>query len=69
MGNALNFMHTSGINADVTIALHRHPVGELEVAKGDTVLVPHAAGAVDVTGDVTAIRCRPPAPDAEEGAW
>jgi mannose-6-phosphate isomerase len=44
-------------------------VGVLEVARGDTVLVPHGAGDVEVAGDATGIRCRPPAPDAPEGAW
>jgi hypothetical protein len=28
VGNPLRFTHATGINADVTIALHRHPVGE-----------------------------------------
>jgi mannose-6-phosphate isomerase len=44
-------------------------VGGMDVARGDTVLVPHAAGDVELSGDVTAIRCRPPAPDAPEGEW
>jgi mannose-6-phosphate isomerase len=44
-------------------------VGGLDVARGDAVLVPHGAGDVEVVGDVTALRCRPPAPDAPEGAW
>jgi mannose-6-phosphate isomerase len=44
-------------------------LGELAVRRGDAVLLPHAAGAVEVTGDVTAIRCRPPAPEVEEGVW
>jgi mannose-6-phosphate isomerase len=34
--------------------------GELDVAKGDTVVVPHAAGQAEVSGEVTIIRCRPP---------
>ena len=34
--------------------------GELEVARGDPVLVPYAAGAGELTGDVEAIRCLPP---------
>jgi mannose-6-phosphate isomerase len=32
----------------------------LEVARGDAVVVPHAAGAVDAQGDLVAIACRPP---------
>ncbi|MGZ4388793.1 MAG: mannose-6-phosphate isomerase, partial [Gaiellaceae bacterium] len=36
--------------------------GALELARGDTVLVPHAAGAGELTGDVEAIRCLPPGP-------
>ena len=44
-------------------------VGGLEVARGDTVLVPHAAGATQLEGSVEILRCRPPAPDAPEGAW
>jgi mannose-6-phosphate isomerase len=30
------------------------------LAKGDTVVVPYAAGAVTVDGDLVAIRCTPP---------
>jgi mannose-6-phosphate isomerase len=41
----------------------------LEVGRGDTVLVPHAAGATRLEGSVKVLRCRPPAPDAPEGAW
>jgi mannose-6-phosphate isomerase len=44
-------------------------VGGLAASKGDTILVPYGAGATEVTGDVQAIWCRPPAPDAAEGAW
>jgi mannose-6-phosphate isomerase len=35
-------------------------LGELEVRKGSTVVVPHAAGELGLTGDLVAIRCRPP---------
>ena len=35
-------------------------LGPLAVQRGSTVVVPHAAGEVVVTGDVVAIRCRPP---------
>jgi mannose-6-phosphate isomerase len=37
-------------------------LGELPVARGDAVLIPHAAGALTLSGDVAGIRCRPPAP-------
>lgn len=36
--------------------------GELSLSKGDTVVVPYAAGQVEISGDLTVIRCRPPAP-------
>jgi mannose-6-phosphate isomerase len=35
--------------------------GDLEVARGATVLLPHAAGAGELRGAAEAIRCRPPA--------
>ncbi|GAA1308592.1 class I mannose-6-phosphate isomerase [Saccharothrix xinjiangensis] len=35
-------------------------VGPVALRRGSTVVVPHAAGEVAVTGDVVAIRCRPP---------
>ena len=35
-------------------------LGELEVHQGSTVVVPHAAGELGLTGDLVAIRCRPP---------
>ena len=38
--------------------------GELELARGDTILLPHAAGAAELTGTVEAIRCLPPLPAA-----
>lgn len=34
--------------------------GEVPLAKGDTFVVPHAAGEAAVAGDVVAIRCLPP---------
>jgi mannose-6-phosphate isomerase len=43
--------------------------GELALRRGAAVLVPHAAGAGELRGDVEAIRCRPPAPDAGDGRW
>lgn len=39
--------------------------GELELTRGDTVLVPHAAGAGELIGAVEAIRCLPPRPEEE----
>ncbi len=42
---------------------------ELALARGTTALVPHAAGHTTISGTVDAIRCLPPAPDAEEGRW
>jgi len=36
-------------------------IGELEVERGDALLVPYAAGPVTAEGDLTAIVCRPPA--------
>jgi mannose-6-phosphate isomerase len=42
---------------------------ELTLTRGTTALVPYAAGPTTITGAVEAIRCLPPAPDAEEGRW
>ena len=42
---------------------------ELAVGRGSTVLVPHAAGLTILAGEVSAIRCRPPAPTAGDGNW
>jgi mannose-6-phosphate isomerase len=41
---------------------------ERPLARGDTLLIPHAAGPGEITGEVTAIRARPPAPDAPEAS-
>lgn len=38
--------------------------GEVELARGDTVLVPHAAGTGALTGEVDVLRCQPPSPEA-----
>ncbi len=43
--------------------------GEVPFARGSAALVPYAAGAGEVQGEVAGIRCRPPAPDAGEGRW
>jgi mannose-6-phosphate isomerase len=42
---------------------------ELPLSAGTTALVPFAAGTTTVTGDLHAIRCLPPDPDAGEGRW
>jgi mannose-6-phosphate isomerase len=34
--------------------------GEVPLSTGDTYVVPHAAGQLEVSGEVTVIRCRPP---------
>ena len=34
--------------------------GEVELAKGDTYVVPYGAGEGEVSGETTVIRCRPP---------
>jgi mannose-6-phosphate isomerase len=34
----------------------------IDLEKGDVLLVPHAAGEISITGDVTVIRCMPPMP-------
>jgi mannose-6-phosphate isomerase len=41
----------------------------MALTRGDTALVPHAAGAVVLEGNATIIRCRPPAPEAGDGRW
>jgi mannose-6-phosphate isomerase len=43
--------------------------GELPVARGDAVLLPHGAGAGELRGELEVLRARPPAPDAPEGRW
>jgi mannose-6-phosphate isomerase len=42
---------------------------ELAIDAGMTLLVPHAAGATALTGELDAIRCLPPDPTAGEGDW
>ena len=37
--------------------------------EGSAVLIPHAAGAGELRGDVRAIRARPADPSAPEGRW
>jgi mannose-6-phosphate isomerase len=38
--------------------------GEVELARGDTVLVPHAAGGAELSGELDVLRCLPPSPEA-----
>lgn len=44
-------------------------LGGVTVRRGSALLVPYAAGAVELTGDVEALRCRPPDPSSPEGEW
>jgi mannose-6-phosphate isomerase len=43
--------------------------GEHPLHRGDTVLIPHASGAVKLEGELVAVRCRPPDPAAAERTW
>jgi mannose-6-phosphate isomerase len=43
--------------------------GDVPFGRGSAVLVPYAAGAGELHGDVAAIRCRPPDPAAGAGPW
>ncbi|MGH2866964.1 MAG: class I mannose-6-phosphate isomerase [Solirubrobacteraceae bacterium] len=43
--------------------------GERGLARGDTVLIPHAAGRVQLYGELVAVRCRPPDPAAGVPPW
>jgi mannose-6-phosphate isomerase len=43
--------------------------GDVPLRRGTALLVPHGAGAGELRGDVTALRCQPPSPDAPEGRW
>jgi mannose-6-phosphate isomerase len=40
--------------------------GILELSRGDTALVPYAAGSTELTGALDAIRCLPPLPEDDE---
>jgi mannose-6-phosphate isomerase len=50
-------------------ALRTERGDELGLRSGTTVLVPFAAGATTLKGELDAIRCLPPDPDAGEGGW
>lgn len=43
-------------------------LGPVEVRRGDTALVPHAAGPLTVTGRAELVRCRPPAAEDVDAA-
>ncbi|MGH3760143.1 class I mannose-6-phosphate isomerase [Actinophytocola sp.] len=43
-----------------TGVLHTEHGGDVPVTRGDTYVVPHAAGAATVAGDLVAVRCLPP---------
>jgi mannose-6-phosphate isomerase len=43
--------------------------GERPLRRGDALLVPHAAGAGEIHGELVAVRCRPPDPLAGAGTW
>jgi hypothetical protein len=51
------------------LAADAAPMGRLELARGATALVPHAAGATTFEGRATVIGCMPPAAEAEAGEW
>jgi mannose-6-phosphate isomerase len=42
--------------------LHTEKAGDIQLTKGATFVIPHAAGESTVDGDVTAIHCLPPVP-------
>ena len=44
-------------------------LGDIELQRGSAILVPYAAGELQLGGDAEAIRCRPPDPASEEGNW
>jgi hypothetical protein len=44
VGNPLRFTHASAINADVTVSLHRHPIGEWVCLESGAWVNPHGVG-------------------------
>jgi hypothetical protein len=44
IGNPLRFTQASGINADITISLHRHPIGEWICLESGAWVQPHGVG-------------------------
>jgi mannose-6-phosphate isomerase len=60
------------LEAGFSVLLGLSGAGELAgvpVERGGALLVPFAAGPTQLTGDVEAIRCRPPDPSSPEGEW
>jgi mannose-6-phosphate isomerase len=55
-----------GLTGDGTLATGG---GEVPLARGDVVLLPHGAGAGALHGEAEVLRARPPDPDAPEGRW
>jgi mannose-6-phosphate isomerase len=54
----------------VLIGLSGHgDLGGIPVQRGTALLLPYDAGALELTGDVDAIRCRPPDPATAPGRW
>jgi mannose-6-phosphate isomerase len=47
---------------DGTGVLHTEKAGDIQLTKGATFAIPHAAGESTVDGDVAAVRCLPPVP-------
>lgn len=50
------------VGLDGSGALHGDAADPFPIRRGDTVVVPHAAGRLRLTGSATVIRCRPPRP-------
>ncbi len=44
-------------------------LGDVPIARGSAILVPYSAGALELTGEVEAIRTRPPDPESEDGEF
>jgi mannose-6-phosphate isomerase len=54
---------------DGWLKLWSESASPLDLRGGETALIPHAAGRTTLDGHATAIRCLPPAPEAEAGQW
>jgi mannose-6-phosphate isomerase len=60
------------LDAGYSVVVGLDGEGELggePIRRGSAVLVPHAAGRLELTGDARALRCRPPDPATPEGRW
>jgi mannose-6-phosphate isomerase len=60
------------LDAGFSVLLGLHGNGSLAgipISKGTALLLPYAAGPLELQGDVEAIRCRPPDPSSPEGDW